>query len=202
MRKVCAWCNRELSSTDDARSNDITHGICMECSERVFRTPHPRTVQDFINTLSSPIVIIENIDDIVLANDQARKILKVKVGNKIGDAADCPNAKLQGGCGKTVHCKACAVRKVIQQTMQTGKNHNNIEAYQDTSTPAGTKHHTLKLATERIGNTILVRIDELKEEILDTHTEITHSPWITDICLQCTNSLRMILLGASTQSIY
>ena len=179
MRKVCGWCNNQLSSTEHSRSNDVTHNICSECSERVFRTSRPRTVQGFINTLSSPVIIIKDTNDIALANKHADKILKLNVGHKLGNAVECSCAQLPSGCAQTVHCKACAIRKVIQETTESGKSHNNIAVYQDTHTPTGTKHHTIKLSTEKIGATILVRIDELKEKIIDKATHIKHSPWIS-----------------------
>ena len=177
MKKICAWCNKELPFANYDKSATITHGICSDCAERVFKISHPHTILELINRIKSPIVVIKNDTTIALSNKQADRMLKAVPGDKTGDAIECSCAQLPGGCGKTIHCKACTIRRTIQKTRDTGKSYSDVKAYQNIQSPEGTKRQTIKIATEKIWDTILVRIDEFKEDEIDKPTEAQHAPW-------------------------
>lgn len=178
MTKICAWCNKELPFSGDDKSNAITHGICADCAERVFKSSHSHTIREFIDKLDAPIIVIQNDTTIAATNKKADNMLKAEPGDRTGDALECSCAGLPGGCGKTIHCKACTIRKTIQKTKKTGKSYSNIKSYQNVHTPEGTKQKNITIATEKVWDTILVRIDELKEEQINEPTEVQHSPWI------------------------
>ncbi len=177
MKRICAWCNIELPLITDDRSSAITHGICADCAERVFKSYHQNTVRKFIDEIEAPIIVIQNDTTIALTNKKADKMLEAERGNKTGDALECSCANLPGGCGKTIHCKACTIRRTIQKTRKTGKSYSNITAYQNVDTPKGTKHKTVTIATEKIWDTILVRVDELTDEKTDDQTKDQNAPW-------------------------
>ncbi len=166
--------------TGEDKSAKITHGICADCAERVFKSSHPHTIREFIDKIDAPIIVIQNDTTIAAANKKANNMLKAEPGNKTGNALECSCADLPGGCGKTIHCKACTIRSTILKTRKTGKSYSNIKSYQNIHTPEGTKQKTITIATEKVWDTILVRVDELNEETVDKPTEVKNAPWSTE----------------------
>jgi len=45
-----------------------------------------------------------------------------------GEAMECKYSRLEGGCGGTVHCKTCTIRRSITHTMETGENLKEVPA--------------------------------------------------------------------------
>jgi hypothetical protein len=74
---------------------------------------------------------------------------------------ECARARLPGGCGKTEHCKACAIRNTVMETHATGKAVEKREAYQLVITPRGETKMRLLISTEKINQVVLLRIDEM-----------------------------------------
>ena len=38
MKRVCAWCGRELEQPERREDLQVTHGVCLECRGRFFAT--------------------------------------------------------------------------------------------------------------------------------------------------------------------
>jgi len=36
VKHICAWCSRELPEDDEEPLNEVSHGICEECAEKMF----------------------------------------------------------------------------------------------------------------------------------------------------------------------
>jgi len=41
MKRVCAWCGRELDHDDGREDVPVTHGLCPPCRLRFFHTSRP-----------------------------------------------------------------------------------------------------------------------------------------------------------------
>jgi hypothetical protein len=81
-----------------------------------------------------------------------------------GDAFGCNYANLPGGCGNTVHCRTCAIRINVLETLQSGKSKIGIPAYPDFHHMTGENRVRFLITTERIGETVLLRINDVAEE--------------------------------------
>ena len=78
-----------------------------------------------------------------------------------GDAFECTYANQEGGCGNTVHCRTCAIRNIVMDTLATGQGYKNVPAFQSIETSDGPKLLKFYISTEKIEERILLRIDEV-----------------------------------------
>jgi hypothetical protein len=165
MKKVCAWCQRILGQ-DEAFSSDgcISHGICSLCAIKV-TSYQARTIQGILDFLREPVFVIDNEGVVKAANRSGLKMLGKdlsEVENELGgDAFECVYAKKEGGCGKTVHCKTCAIRNIVMDTLSTGTGYVNVPAFQNINTREGPRIMKFYISTEKVGESIFLRIDEV-----------------------------------------
>ena len=129
-KKVCAWCLANLGSVESDKSGgDITHGICSLCALKLTRF-EARTAEQILNFLREPVIMIDHEGMIKAANKSAKQILG-KESEQIeeqlgGDVFECSYANLEGGCGRTEHCKTCAIRNIIMDTLSTGQGYSSV----------------------------------------------------------------------------
>ena len=149
-------------NADDESDGLITHGICDDCAAALNSDPR-RSAGEFLESLEEPVFLVGGGGRIVSANSAARAVvgkeLSVIEDRLAGDVFECVNADLPGGCGKTEHCKACASRNSVNETLSTGTGVERAPAYQDIKTPAGVQRKRYLISTERVGNSVMLRID-------------------------------------------
>ena len=165
MKKVCAWCRRELESTaaDHEQQYPITHGICETCAANLL-AQMGRPLQEFLDNLDVPILLLESGPLICSANRQARKLLDKQLadiaGRRGGEVIECVYAKLPEGCGNTVHCKSCTIRITVLETFATGRSFIRVPAYPDIQTLSGVKTMCFLITTEKVGDFVFLRIED------------------------------------------
>jgi hypothetical protein len=81
-----------------------------------------------------------------------------------GDAFECRYAKCPEGCGKTVHCKTCTIRRTVTDTLRSGRSHIGVVAYPDLYRVTGENRIRFIISTEKVGKAALLRIDEISQE--------------------------------------
>ncbi|HEY6001155.1 MAG TPA: hypothetical protein VI078_17860 [bacterium] len=168
MRRVCAWCRRELgragSAADDA---PITHGICGDCARREF-SPRTLPLRQFLDRFAEPVFIVNAATRVVTGNATALALLG-KTPSEIedrlgGDALGCRHAELPGGCGNTLHCRTCTIRLTVRSTLDSGQPHVRVAAYPDLPALSGGRRVRFLITTERMGDVVLLRVDEVADE--------------------------------------
>lgn len=171
MKRICAWCNIDLGSSstfDESEDAPITHGICGDCARNTLQSFHGKRLRSFLNQFSTPVFLVTSEGRIVTGNSMAFSLLQKEPeevdGLLGGDAFDCSYADLPGGCGKTVHCKTCTIRITVLDTLQSGRSNIRVPAYPDLHHMTGEKRIRFLITTERIGETVLLRIDDVSEE--------------------------------------
>ena len=167
MRRVCAWCNKILGEEENyAAEGCVTHGICSVCAIRItnFKT---RTANEILSLIIEPIFVLDTDGRVQAVNNSGKKMLgkdSIEIEDKLGgDAFECSYAKLDGGCGNTVHCKTCTIRNIIMDTLSTGQGYLNVPAFQSINTNDGTKILKFRISTEKVENCVLLRIEEVTE---------------------------------------
>ncbi len=166
MKRTCAKCKKELTPKAlRPAPNRITGGICGDCLKEIF-TDQPQTVREILDSLEAPVLLLDKGYLIRGANEPARKILGrplADIENFLpGEAMECINARLPGGCGKTVHCQACTLRLVLNQTIKSGEDLEKVPAYQDVFQKDGSvARQFLLISTEKLEDFVLLRIDEV-----------------------------------------
>ncbi len=161
MKTVCSLCGTAL---EPARTGGlVADGICSSCLKDLLASAR-KPLQAFLDGLGVPILLLDDDARVRTANRQALELLRkdpAAVENHyIGDAIECVHAREPGGCGKTVHCKTCTVRRSVVDTYTTGRPLVRVPAYADIAMFAETKPIRYLISTEKIGELVMLRIDE------------------------------------------
>lgn len=169
MKKICSWCKRDIGSPGSRNDSDdavITHGICPDCVRQIC-THKKEDLRRHLDHFDFPVFLVDADVVVVTANQKGFSTLRKKPedieGRRGGEAFDCRYAALPGGCGKTVHCKSCTIRLTVTDTFQTGESHIKVPAYPDLNDITGEKQIQFLISTEKQGDAVLLRIDEISE---------------------------------------
>jgi hypothetical protein len=170
MRRVCAWCKKELNpSESDAEVHDapISHGICGDCIPKLL-SGQAKPLKSLLDQFPDPVFLVTSEGRIVTANDAGFSALCKRPeeveGSLGGDAFNCRYANLPGGCGNTIHCKTCAIRNAVMSTLQSGKSNIKVPAYPDLHHITGEYKVRFLITTECVGRGVLLRIDDIAEK--------------------------------------
>ncbi len=161
MKTICAWCKKLIK--EDVRTPDgpISHGLCPSCAEKLyekFGTP----LEQFLDQWHLPIVLLNTEGQVLGGNSAARSLPGFHATSKTpllpGDVFECPWADLPEGCGKTVHCCGCAIRRAISHTQKTGQSIKRLPGHLDScivEEPA-----SIWISTEKAGDLIFLLIEK------------------------------------------
>lgn len=168
MKKICAWCDTEILSSTKKPVADpvITHGICRTCARKLFKQLS-KPLQEFLDQLTVPILLIESEPKVMTANKMAQNLLGKDLsqiqGRKGGEVINCAYARNPEGCGNSVHCASCTIRQTVLQTFTTGESFIEVPAYPDIQKFDEVKTFCVKISTEKVGEYVLLRIDQMQE---------------------------------------
>ena len=165
MQQLCAWCGKSIDGSGPApRDAPITHGICAACTEAVLADSS--SLASFLDAMKLPVLLLDPNAAVLTANAAARSTLGRDLprlqGELAGDVIQCEHAALPGGCGKQLHCVACQIRSSVTSTHRTGVALEGIQAYQDVRGPQGRQRLYLRISTEKVGDAVLLRVDEME----------------------------------------
>jgi PAS domain-containing protein len=103
----------------------VTHAMCSDCDSYFGAQWKGMSYADYVARFDFPVVLVEREGRVVAMNRPACAFLGREPGEVVGllggEAMECAYARLPGGCGKTAHCPACAIRNSVTATHQTGK---------------------------------------------------------------------------------
>ena len=123
MITVCAFCNTVIhpgTSPDDP----VSHGVCRSCSDHFLAT-HGIDLSRYLQMLNAPVLLVGSNVDILAANSEALRLIGKPAekipGNLAGKVFECRYSRLPGGCGQTIHCSGCAIRRSVHETWETGR---------------------------------------------------------------------------------
>ena len=161
---VCAACNKTVGKIASAAHppDAITHGYCDEC---VFHLTAQMGIalEEFIEGLAAPVLVVDADGAVVTANalacDHVKKTLPEVKGKRGGEVFECAYAMLPEGCGQTIHCSGCAIRRTVMDTFRTGKAHVHQPATLNHGDPEQPSPAPLLISTEKVGDVVLLRID-------------------------------------------
>jgi len=167
MKIVCAWCAKEIGNKAAGNGDpdyEITHGICPACKDYFFGE-QTNTMEEFLNRLDAPVLMVNPHGEVLSANDQALRLVGKDLGSvrgfRGGDVMECVYAKLPEGCGNTRHCVACTIRSNIMITFETGRSLRRVPAFLNRSDRHSVCQTRFLISTEKVGGTVLLRIDEI-----------------------------------------
>ena len=163
MRRECAWCGMEMGQTGESEGGVITHGICGACRQRFFSGSEPDGLQELLDRLPVPVLVVDDDVRVRGANRAAREALGKSLndvqGRLGGEALECVHAGEPGGCGRTAHCKGCVIRAMVTDTFVNDNDHSQVPATQHIGTADGPQSVELRVSTEKFGGLVLLRIE-------------------------------------------
>lgn len=132
MRVVCSYCRKELGRKPPLEDGGVTHAMCPDCGAYFAAQWRGMSFDEYLARFDFPVVLVEGEGRVVAMNERAGAFLgrapREVVGLLGGEAMECAHARLPGGCGKTVHCAACAIRNSLTLTHRTGRPLRRIPA--------------------------------------------------------------------------
>jgi len=166
MRQVCAWCGKEMGTRleDDESRKTITHGICDSCAYHIIAQAG-MPLQEFLDGLQTPVLVVNGDGIVETANVQACGMLQRDqsqiAGQKGGNVFECAYAQLPQGCGNTIHCTGCTIRRTVMHSHETGQSHTRVPAVLNWEHADETRQIPFLISTEKVQDVVLLRIDRV-----------------------------------------
>jgi hypothetical protein len=122
----------------------------------------------FLDDVAVPVALVDGEGRVRAVNDKAQAMIGRKTeqieGLPGGDVFQCAYARLPGGCGNTVHCSGCAIRRTVMETHATGLAQSRVPATLKQQTAAEPQEVRLLISTDKLGDCVLLRIDRRQDE--------------------------------------
>jgi uncharacterized metal-binding protein len=119
---------------------------------------------EWLESIDAPVLLMQgNPRQVVTANKRALKLFGKELleveGHRGGQVFDCVHAFTEEGCGKDSHCEGCKIRDAIIDTFTTATPHNGVSTSLQIKKADATLNCLLQVATEKVGDLTLVRIE-------------------------------------------
>jgi hypothetical protein len=165
MDVICLYCKTHIR-TIESNLNGASNGVCRNCLPKLVKDLG-QPLSEFIDELNTPILIVREDMRVVAANAAARALspepLEELVGLLCGEVIGCLHSREEGGCGKTVHCLSCAIRKCVTYTSVTGQSCFDVPAYPDIGLLSGNTDVRFRVSTGKKRDFVLLRIEQVEE---------------------------------------
>lgn len=136
MKLVCSYCRKVIRHAPGGRVTDVSHGMCPACAEHFDRLWSGMPLSEYLDGLPQPVLVVTDEGRVVAVNEKAAALIGRAPGEVRGllggEAFACVRSRLPEGCGKTVHCRECTVRRTLNAVAQTGRAVEHVPAYVDT----------------------------------------------------------------------
>ena len=167
MARICVQCKKQLLPQEDFRTDKVvTQGLCSRCTA-LFTLDISPSLRKLLNIIAEPVLVLDSRGVVKTANESGLKLLGKDYpeieGYPGGNVFGCVFAGLPEGCGNSEHCKTCAIRNIVMDTLTHGKGYTNVPAFQDIETPNGRRIMRFYVSTEKVDEHILLRIDDVAE---------------------------------------
>ena len=168
MKRVCAWCKADMGEAEvkGNGAHPVTHGICAPCAQQ-FLGEVSGPMRDFLDRLGVPVLVVDDGAVVRAANVHAEVILGQDfpdiVDRRQGEVVRCVHAYEPGGCGEQADCSGCTIRRAVLETHATGIGCTSIRAFPSVLSGGESRKLNFEFSTEKIGNTVLLRIHEYED---------------------------------------
>jgi hypothetical protein len=163
MKVVCAWCGTDIdrSGYDQIHDKITSHGMCSACWQALASDESGVPLQHYIDSIPLPILLVDNNNTSVGMNTKASEILgrnsETIKSAQFGLVFDCIHSHRPEGCGRTIHCSGCAIRRCVAETFSTGGSQIAIPA--TLSVAKAESDVALTITTVKSGRFVLMRVD-------------------------------------------
>jgi len=161
---VCCYCKKPVK-TIPSEQDETSHGVCDRCLPLMVRELG-QPMQEYLDELKAPVLVVQDNARVISANAAARKLLSKEqleiCGELAGDVIGCSHAREPGGCGRTRHCKSCAIRQCVTHTLETGEPCRK-KAYADIGIVNGDRRVRFLIETEKVNSFVRLTIHDVRE---------------------------------------
>lgn len=160
---TCARCKTELTSPGGNTLTPVTSaGICPRCVEQIEVT-QVMDICQYLENLPAPILVVDGDAVVRGANTKACKAVSKDLPQILnmrgGDVFECIHAKSPEGCGRTMHCSGCTVRRAVVDTLSTGVAMSGIHVEVMQRINNEDRPVMLTISTQRLANCVLFQIE-------------------------------------------
>lgn len=166
---LCTMCSSELPPVWAGKYSErsITGDVCQSCLDQIgSRSGMPLGV--FLDQLAVPVLLLDGDCVVQAANKTLERLLDKDFARISGLAAglvfECAFAQLPEGCGRTVHCSGCAIRRTVMETFTTGQNQRDVTAYLNREYFTQTQKIQLSISTEKAWNMVLLKVELVESD--------------------------------------
>lgn len=165
MKLICAWCGTtiERPGCPQTLEPQTSHGLCSACSEALRSQESGASLRQHLDTIPIPVLLIDDSHTVVTMNAKAHDALGKRLDETsvhlFGKVFDCIHSHNPVGCGRTIHCSGCAIRRCVTTTFNTGEPQVSVPATLTVTTPDDISEAVLAVTTVKVGDLVVLRID-------------------------------------------
>lgn len=165
MKLLCTWCGIDIDcpAYNDRIDPNTSHDMCPACSASLACQERGVPLEDYLDTIPIPVLLIDDNNFLVTMNTQARTTLRKEpdeartpLSEKI---FDCVFSRCSEGCGRRVHCSGCVIRRNVTATFDSGEARVSVPAALCTTSPDQLSEAVLNVTTSKIGGMVLLRLE-------------------------------------------
>jgi hypothetical protein len=167
MKVICCSCGVQLKdeSTGTEADDYVSHGLCRKCSHHLY-AQLGMPLEDYLEGIQAPVVMVGSQGTACITNQKALEIFNGHLEKdrelRVGMVFECENAATPEGCGGTIHCSGCTIRRSIVDTMQTGTSHRNVPACLKRLKGGRPSPVELHISTEKKGDVVFLQVEKLR----------------------------------------
>jgi PAS domain-containing protein len=164
VRVVCSYCHCHLRDLPGERSG-VSHGMCDACAEHFDRLWAGISLSEYLEGLPHPVLVVDAEGRVAAANRAVGAMVgrdaRALRGLLGGEAMACAHSRLPEGCGRTEHCRECAIRRTVEKVARTGRAARGVRAW--LRTDAGTAQ--LQVSVEPYQGLFRVTVDDARPAV-------------------------------------
>jgi PAS domain-containing protein len=137
MRTVCSQCRRVLRDDGNGGGIAATAELCADCEAYAERLRARIPGRERFDASPRPVLVTTAEGRVVAANAAFAALTGHEPvdleGWLTGDALACERSRLPGGCGGTMHCRECTIRRMVAEVGRTRLARWRVPAYVTTA---------------------------------------------------------------------
>lgn len=159
MKIICSYCRKELGEKERFNDDRVSHGICSECFDYFDKQIKGLSLERYLDEFEAPIIIVNAAGRILASNKMAEEMIgkprREIFGLLGGEAMECVYARLPEGCGNTVHCETCTIRRTVMKAMESGEPQLHV----DVTLKQETREIKMVISTDKIDELVRIVIE-------------------------------------------
>jgi len=163
VKRDCSICGKHLEETEAPSQDSMADTVCDECAQRLLAECGVELGR-YLEGIGAPVMLFDSDGVVVAASPEALDTLGMEASEVesrlCGDVFGCVHASLPGGCGKTVHCRKCGLRRRIVATTGSRTPKSSVPVRLKTGDPDDPTWLGIVVTTEYFAGVVMMRIDE------------------------------------------